>query len=45
LEDAISHLEEELKKIMLAENLYFKLTLKNGADVRESGLVWVIQKL
>ncbi len=30
---------------MQAESIYFKITLKNGADVRESGLVWVIQKL
>lgn len=45
LEEAINHLEDELKKIMQAENLYFKVTLKNGADVRETGLVWVVQKL
>jgi hypothetical protein len=45
LEEAIAHLEEELKKILQAEKLYYRLILKNGTDVRESGLVWVIQKL
>ena len=34
LEEAIVHLEEELKKILQAEKLYFQLTLKNGSDVR-----------
>jgi len=34
-----------LKKILQAEKLYFQLTLKNGSDVRETGLVWVIEKL
>jgi UDP-glucose 6-dehydrogenase len=31
--------------MMLAEKLYFRISLKNGNDVRESGLVWVIKKL
>ena len=31
--------------MMLAEKLYFKISLRNGNDVRESGLVWVIKKL
>ena len=34
LEEAIVHLEEELKKILQAEKLYFQLTLRNGSDVR-----------
>ena len=45
LEEAIAGEEEELRKMMLAEKLYFKISLKNGNDVRESGLVWVIKKL
>jgi UDP-glucose 6-dehydrogenase len=45
LEEAIFNLEEELKRLLQAEKLYYKLILKNGTDVRESGLVWVIQKL
>ena len=45
LEEAITHLEEELKKILQAQKLYYRLTLKNGTDVRDTGLVWVIQKL
>ena len=45
LEEAITHFEEELKKIMQAEQIYYKNTLKNGSDVRESGLAWVIKKL
>ena len=45
LEEGICHLEEELRKIMLAEKSYFKLSLKNGTDVRESGLGWIVKKL
>jgi hypothetical protein len=31
--------------MMLAEKLYYKISLKNGNDVRENGLVWIIKKL
>lgn len=30
---------------MVAQKLYFKISLKNGNDVRETGLVWIIKKL
>jgi hypothetical protein len=45
LEEAIAAEEEELRKIMMAEKLYFKISLRNGNDVRESGLVWIIKRL
>jgi hypothetical protein len=34
LEEAIAQEEEELRKMMMAERLYFKASLKNGNDVR-----------
>jgi hypothetical protein len=30
---------------MVAEKLYYKLSLKSGNDVRETGLVWIIKQL
>ena len=30
---------------MQAEHLYYRLVLRNGTDVRENGLIWVIKKL
>lgn len=30
---------------MVAENLYYKLSFKNGIDFRDTGLVWIIKKL
>lgn len=45
LEEAVSQLEEELHKIVLAETEYFKISLRNGNDVREGGLVWLIKAL
>ena len=45
LEEAISNSEQQLKKILNAEKDYYKISLKNGTDVRESGLVWLIKKL
>lgn len=30
---------------MVAEKVYYKISLKNGTDVRESGLGWIIKKL
>lgn len=37
--------EEELKNIIVAETVYYKVSLKNGVDCRDSGLVWVIKNL
>jgi hypothetical protein len=34
-----------LKKVILAEKTYYKISLKIGNDVRESGLVWIIKNL
>lgn len=30
---------------MMAEKLYYKISLRNGNDVRETGLVWIVKKL
>lgn len=30
---------------MVAEKLYYKISLRNGNDVRETGLVWIVKKL
>lgn len=45
LEEDICQFEEELRKILIGEKTYYKITLKNGTDCRESGLGWVIKKL
>lgn len=30
---------------MMAQKLYYKISLKNGNDVRQTGLVWIVKKL
>ncbi len=45
LETSISRCEEELRKLVLTEKSYYKISLKNGVDCRESGLGWIIKKL
>ena len=45
LEEETFKNEDELKNILMAENLYFRISLKNGIDCRDSGLVWIIKKL
>lgn len=45
LEESIGGLEEELRRVTQAERVYFQTTLRNGNDVRESGLVWVVKRL
>lgn len=30
---------------MVAEKIYYKISLKNGNDVRDTGLVWIIRRL
>lgn len=45
LEEETLKNEEELKNIIVAETVYYQITLKNGVDCRDSGLVWVIKKL